>query len=57
MKEASLVNLKNVQFTSHSGNPETKIEKVEEYGYIQLRHWIHCHKLCIVESYPTTADI
>ena len=33
MKAASLLNLKNVQFTSLSGNPETKIEKVEEYVF------------------------
>ena len=33
MKVASLLNSKNVQFTSLSGNPETKIEKVEEYEF------------------------
>ena len=33
MKAASLLNLKNVQFTSLSGNLETKIEKVEEYVF------------------------
>ena len=36
MKVASLLNLKNVQFTSLLGNPETKIEKVEEYEFKKI---------------------